>query len=122
MSRYSTTEYNRIERLRATVTDIFSSARLFKSPHALIMDKVDQRVYQSPDWKRAPGWTRSAISERISMSYASLYGDALAWGFLQDGCAVEWEQLREENLEQIRLVKVAGFHYYRGTESDPRKY
>lgn len=85
--------------------------------HKQALERVTEKVFRSPVWKRLPRWARSRIttvfSERVHSAH--VFG-AIRWALYENPETKQilhtWDDLTEELKEEFRQNKRIGFHYW----------
>ena len=60
-SKRATTNVNRSNRLVGRLKDIYTRAEHFGAIQKELLDKLNEELYESDDWKRAPEWMRQYV-------------------------------------------------------------
>lgn len=77
VTRYGTMEYNRQERLKRRLDDIWARAKAYAMSHETILEER-AKIFASSDYQRASGYVREYLRGRWELQ-ASLVYDALEW-------------------------------------------
>ena len=67
------TALNHERRLAGHVNEIFQNARLMGQNHRTILDRITEKVYSDPAWKRAPVWLTSRVDQLIRTEHDRVY-------------------------------------------------
>jgi len=95
MSDYGKTQNRLRNRLAARAKDIYSRARIYRLPHARILDLLGKDIYNGSDWAHASGYVQSYVHGILDM-LASDHYHVLTFGFVQeDGRILTTDELRQ---------------------------
>jgi hypothetical protein len=79
ISRYSVTEHNRYEKLRACMLDLYSQAHSFHWTFTELLNRLSTEIYDDPAYKKLSIAHRAALSEVSRMSHDYIYHHLLVW-------------------------------------------
>jgi hypothetical protein len=83
------------EKYRSIILDIYSAAKCFKSPHADILARLSERVYDQPDYKKLPHWAIASLLETLRCKLDEVHRHELVWTHEVDGVRFIAGQLPE---------------------------
>lgn len=77
-SRYATTSYNRGERIKARILDVYARARAFRLHSDTIRDLLTP-IYQSADYRKLTQWQRGYVAGLIDGNRNELWNRHVVW-------------------------------------------
>lgn len=84
LSRYTTTEYNRSQRIESRIKSVYADARAFHLTHNQLLEKL-QVVRDSPDHKRLTSYYRGRAAGLNDTLRENLWTYHLVWHVFYDG-------------------------------------
>ena len=122
-TRYQTTEYNRLVRLRNKVKDLFGRARSFRWTLKEYLSHRTTDLYESPDWLRATHATRQYVQGWEDCLWEQLYMTHLEFRHLLDDKWLLPDEVKVALGEDRSWREVKGVRFFwKPREGDTRLY
>lgn len=106
------TALNHCNNFVTTLHDCFSEYFSYQQ----ILDKVNEKIYKTPEWKRVPQWVRERINARFSERIDSLHRYGIVkWALWKNEKGENisgWDNLPQNIKQEFRDNKRTGFHYW----------
>lgn len=78
MSRYATTQYNRVERVKAAVRDVHARAIAFHVS-ADRLSEMTTDIYRSDDYKKLTAYDRGYVRGQVDMLRQDIWQNHVVW-------------------------------------------
>lgn len=107
------TAYNHLTRLKASIDNVYSASRSYRSSHAHILERLTKEVWEDVALKKCPSWVRSSLGNYSVSKLHEIQRHFVVWAFMcPDGKPRVWDQLDEETRRSYCVSGKTGNHFW----------